>query len=271
MIDGDQWIGFRANQSGTFNAVLEGAATQSVLELYTAQFTPLVVGPGMTSLSAPIREDEIYVLHAAGESPLGLNIVVTKDEDPVSAAFLDINADTLVTAVDALLIINHLNRQGSGPAGELTHLDADRDGNIAPLDALLVINYLNRQLSSGDAEGESAGLPSDTGRAIALEASLETRWDESSRPVTRQHAPVKRRLHEPHSRKVNQRWRPDSSSVAAQPLFFAEPASHFERHRAAREFHHLERERSNAALEDELEDALCDIADEVDQWWQKNS
>ncbi len=121
-----------AHQSGLFTAELEVAATQRMLELYTAEFLPLVVGPGRTSLSAPINEDEIYVLHAVGESPLALVVDVIDPPDETDFSLLDVNTDGLVTAIDAPLIINHLNQQGSGPAGELTHLDPNGDGIIAP-------------------------------------------------------------------------------------------------------------------------------------------
>jgi hypothetical protein len=68
---------------------------------------------------------------------------------------LDVNSDTFVSAIDALLIINYLNAgHPSHPAGAPSgppFWDVTGDGSIAPLDALLVINYLNRQ-SRGEGE-----------------------------------------------------------------------------------------------------------------------
>lgn len=81
-------------------------------------------------------------------------------EDAVVAAnALDVNRDGLVSPIDALLVINYLNRAGSNPltlrSSSLAR-DVNRDGLIAPLDALLVINHLNRNsLSSLPGEGES--------------------------------------------------------------------------------------------------------------------
>ena len=154
MINGDEWIGFRADQSGTLSATLPAAADESVLELYTAEFMPVAVGPGSNSLSAPISAHEIYVLHAAYDGPLALDIEVTGSSGPVKPPVLDVNSDAYVTPIDALLVINRLNIVGTEPVGSRVHLDVNRDGIISPLDALLVINQLNRQGGSGDGEGE---------------------------------------------------------------------------------------------------------------------
>lgn len=68
----------------------------------------------------------------------------------------DVNADKVVTPVDALVVINELNRTGArdlaldSASGESSNLlDVSNDGWLQPLDALLVINRLN-------AEGETA-------------------------------------------------------------------------------------------------------------------
>ncbi|MFN3189526.1 MAG: Ig-like domain-containing protein [Aureliella sp.] len=72
----------------------------------------------------------------------------------------DVNRDEYVSAIDALLIMNKLNRDGSGSAegdGEGEGLgykyDVNDDLVISPLDALLVINYLNSD-NGASAEGE---------------------------------------------------------------------------------------------------------------------
>ncbi|MCR9295598.1 MAG: PQQ-dependent sugar dehydrogenase [bacterium] len=59
---------------------------------------------------------------------------------------LDTNGDKNVTAIDALLIINHLNskQNGSSKLLENKRLDTNGDQAITALDALLVINELNR-------------------------------------------------------------------------------------------------------------------------------
>lgn len=69
---------------------------------------------------------------------------------------LDANADTNVTPLDALIVINHLNTDGPGalpvPAptsgGPPPYLDVSGDDAVTALDALFIINYLNNPSSS---------------------------------------------------------------------------------------------------------------------------
>jgi hypothetical protein len=84
----------------------------------------------------------------------------------------DVNADTQVTPLDALAIINALNRgstEGEASGEHQTfYLDVSGDGTISPQDALLVINHLNKS-SSTPGEGEGASI--DLGFAAWLEAT----------------------------------------------------------------------------------------------------
>jgi Ca2+-binding RTX toxin-like protein len=58
----------------------------------------------------------------------------------------DVNNDSMVTPIDALLVINHLNKRASGTVGSsVGFVDVNGDGMVSPLDALLVINSLNRE------------------------------------------------------------------------------------------------------------------------------
>ncbi len=79
---------------------------------------------------------------------------VNPDVNPYHNVFneSDVNDDGVVTAMDALMIINRLN---SGAAGQLSidavstgerldFADVNNDGQVSPLDALLVINRLNQ-------------------------------------------------------------------------------------------------------------------------------
>ena len=64
---------------------------------------------------------------------------------------MDVNADGFITPIDALIIINRLNVQGSGaldptpnaPNTPQPFYDVNGDGDITPIDALIVINRLN--------------------------------------------------------------------------------------------------------------------------------
>lgn len=65
---------------------------------------------------------------------------------------VDVNRDRLVNAMDALVIINQLNRSGVQSLGEATSntaypihaTDTNGDSHLNATDALVVINYLNR-------------------------------------------------------------------------------------------------------------------------------
>ncbi|MEZ6077962.1 MAG: dockerin type I domain-containing protein [Pirellulaceae bacterium] len=72
---------------------------------------------------------------------------------------LDVNADQLVTPIDALIIINALNQLGSGALSQINltqhfYYDTNADDLLSPMDVLLIINWLNKQ---SPAEGELAG------------------------------------------------------------------------------------------------------------------
>ncbi len=68
----------------------------------------------------------------------------------------DTNDDSIVSPVDALIIVNHLN--ASAPYQRL--LDVNRDQLVSPTDVLLVINYLNASgIASAEGEGESEFSP----------------------------------------------------------------------------------------------------------------
>jgi hypothetical protein len=73
---------------------------------------------------------------------------------------VDVNSDTFVTPIDALIVINYLNlnqpRQLAGPPTGPPFWDVNLDRFVTPLDALTVINYLNRR-RTGDGEGDGEG------------------------------------------------------------------------------------------------------------------
>ncbi len=61
----------------------------------------------------------------------------------------DVNGDFNISPLDALVIINRINSQGSGslagqvPGDTRSFVDVDNDNNLSPLDALVVINAIN--------------------------------------------------------------------------------------------------------------------------------
>ncbi len=95
----------------------------------------------------------------------------------------DVNEDGIVTAVDALTILNQMNRQSSnGGDGEFASdsgrkTDVNNDGRQSPIDALMVINRLNRGDNDFDRPDNSVDQPTD-------ETTPEEEEDEESTPTT---------------------------------------------------------------------------------------
>jgi ELWxxDGT repeat protein len=76
-----------------------------------------------------------------------------------AAAGLDVDADSHIVALDALLIINWINAGGAGPvpagiSGPFFY-DTNDDALIGSVDALLVINYINGVTAEGEADSMS--------------------------------------------------------------------------------------------------------------------
>ena len=86
---------------------------------------------------------------------------------------MDVNNDNFISAIDALLVINYLNRIGPGElpltgATGSNYVDTTNDRFLNAIDALRVINYLNRLTGpSGESgEGEGSEAASDSGFTI---------------------------------------------------------------------------------------------------------
>ena len=82
----------------------------------------------------------------------------------------DVSDDTMLTPIDALLVINQLNRYGSHtllpPSGGSTpppYVDVTGDNFLSPMDALRVINELNRRSGGGSGESSLGGGGSSGG------------------------------------------------------------------------------------------------------------
>ncbi len=114
------------------------------------------------------RDDRISVRDRVIVARANDNAII---DSPTAGSAFDANADGMVSARDALVIINHLGRQsatGETPLAdapsEFDRLDVNRDGRVSALDALRVINRLaeNTKLlqtsPAGEAEVDSSGL-----------------------------------------------------------------------------------------------------------------
>lgn len=108
-----------------------------------------------------------------------LSFTITGNGEPLQNTNLppDVNGDNLVTAIDALLVINELSRLDAAAAGEpgsantpLFYHDVNGDRRVSALDALRVINYLN-DASAGEPTAP-AGEPLANGiQTLASDAS----------------------------------------------------------------------------------------------------
>jgi len=95
-----------------------------------------------------------------GSGEIQLNPPPDRWQNPLNP--LDTSNDGLVAPIDALLVINELNKNNSHalppkPLDPSTGMiDVDGDNIVAPLDALLVINFLNQQAAAATLVGEGA-------------------------------------------------------------------------------------------------------------------
>lgn len=96
-----------------------------------------------------------------GSTPTSVTVNVLERSFQNPLQRFDVNADFYVTAIDALILINDLNRRGPRALNVLTdfappYYDVNGDFNLNVLDPLAVINYLN-SLQFGGAPGGAAG------------------------------------------------------------------------------------------------------------------
>uniref|UniRef100_UPI0036F37329 choice-of-anchor Q domain-containing protein n=1 Tax=Rhodopirellula bahusiensis TaxID=2014065 RepID=UPI0036F37329 len=125
----------------TVSAYQNGVATANLQagELYAVIFEPL-------------SSDRIFSIRSSAGSDTLTNRAATNILQPT-----DTSADGETTALDALVVINELNRLNDAGGEPLvgSFVDVNRDASVTALDALLVINHLNRmELSTNTASGE---------------------------------------------------------------------------------------------------------------------
>lgn len=160
----------RVRRSNTdIETALEVKLTGLDPDLFVAP-EPVVIPTGSTSVIVRLipRDDDIpeppqfslLTFEADGYAGDTLGITLFDDEPPYfqnPQQRLDVDGDGRVRPIDALRVINQLNRFGGprllDPATDSreSFVDVNGDYFISPIDALTVINAINR----GDGEGES--------------------------------------------------------------------------------------------------------------------
>jgi uncharacterized protein GlcG (DUF336 family) len=109
----------------------------------------------------------------------------------------DVDADSHLSPIDALIVINSLNAsglknplQGEAEASSAFFPDVDNDGDVSPLDVLVVINALNAMLPIPDPDSESMVMPLmvDPDDTVLTEMDVEVLLDRASMATTSQDA-----------------------------------------------------------------------------------
>ncbi len=101
-------------------------------------------------------------------------------QNPIASLVADVNADGVISALDALRIINLLDQRLSGTSSSLAvseigtpppdYVDVSGDGRVSAFDALLVINALELRGSQPSGSGESVA----SGEFVAEKATVST-------------------------------------------------------------------------------------------------
>ena len=194
----DAWIDF--NQDGDWNDAGEQVFTNQALSSGANALTFVVPGTAAQGNTfARFRFSSSGGLLPTGFASDGevedyrVKISGNPWRNPVTSR--DVNNDGAISAVDALVLINAINR-GDFPAQSPLpsppnrpvppYLDTNGDGYLTSGDVLLVINYLNA-LKSGGGEGEGEGsMESLAGNGFASQSStwvVDHRLDFGSLPT----------------------------------------------------------------------------------------
>ncbi|HEU0068098.1 MAG TPA: Ig-like domain-containing protein, partial [Nitrospiraceae bacterium] len=171
----------------------------------------------------------------------------------------DVNGDGFVSPIDALLNINYINLHGSTNLSvSLTGLppypDVSGDLFLSPIDVLQVVNFLN---NPGGAEGEGSLIQVDVG--ILTEATLPlTALAGGTLPVANVTAAMA-----PAANKVQS---PDANGAIDEDFFSALGSADYD---ARRDRLKPASRAAVAAKAEDLESALEDISQDVDQVFQE--
>ena len=167
---------------GPGTTVASGAGGEFALgHLAPGDYQVELVVPAAWRATTPSAAQQTVTV-AGGAAVAGVNFGVVfavanwqNPRDP-----LDVSGEGTIAPLDALLVINELNRAGArmlDPPQAGTepppYLDVNGDGMIAPIDALLVINALNARpaAASLQAEAEPAGGPAELATSAKASSS----------------------------------------------------------------------------------------------------
>jgi hypothetical protein len=162
------WYAFYASTDGALTMMADGEGVR--LEVYTDQFQPVAIGGDATELQAALVAGHKYLVHAlptlstSSDRQVIVHIAPAGSSNSVVGNYTnlldscDVNNNGHVTPLDALTVINELNRGGPRVLSGINtgaFLDVSQDLLLTPRDALLVINRLNRARGSGEGESDA--------------------------------------------------------------------------------------------------------------------
>ncbi len=106
----------------------------------------------------------------------------------------DVDDDGSVTPLDALVVINHLNRGGDDSSTvERQFHDVDDDSQVTPLDALILINDLNSKSTSPNGNNpivSQSSVLSVSSSSVRVRVELETEGAETELNIRIDNAPL---------------------------------------------------------------------------------
>lgn len=138
-----------------FNAVAPGVANVvgSPADTFPAHDTLLLDEDDPVDVSR-IRYDSLQIVVGSGGASSALQNVILPQ---------DVNNDGSVSTIDALLIINTMNREATAEGESITssqyYTDVNGDAKTSAVDALQVINYLTRQREDQFMNSEQVAQP----------------------------------------------------------------------------------------------------------------
>jgi len=151
--DRDPDVGDTINRQSVVIVSQSANGTAVVLANGNIEFTPNpgFVGPATVTYTVA---DNNGLRSNIGN--VNIDVVASLFQNPRNR--FDVNNDTFVSPIDALIVINYLNLRPVPPLSTTlppNFLDVDGSGFVSAIDVLQVINFLNARVNGASAEGES--------------------------------------------------------------------------------------------------------------------